>query len=235
MEQHVDILCITAHPDDVELCCGGTVAKHVHAGKSVGIVDLTAGELGTRGSATIRKEEANDAAAILGVAFRYQLGLPDGFFDLNQNTLKAVVQAIRKHRPRVLITNAMQDRHPDHGQGSALVCKAAFLAGLVKLDTGQEPWRPQVVLTAVQDRYIQPQVVVDISEHFDIKMEAIGKFASQFYDPNSNEPESPISSKEFLQVVEGRALEFGRLIGSRYGEGFCCDRPLGVANLNGLF
>ena len=234
MNEKVDILCITAHPDDVELCCGGTVIKHVQQGRSVGIVDITRGELGTRGSAALRKQEADAAMKILGATFRYQIGLPDGFFQVDEPSLIEVVKVIRKHQPSLVITNALWDRHPDHEQGSKLVNKAAFLAGLIRIETGQNAWRPDLVLNAIQDRQMEPTLIVDISEQHEQKMQAIKAFASQFYDPDSNEPDSPISTKAFLELVEGRALEYGRLVGTRYGEGFVSQRPVGVDDLMSL-
>lgn len=231
MSGKVDILCITAHPDDVELCCSGTVLKHVEAGYSVGIVDMTAGELGTRGSAAIRKKESEVSMKILKAQFRYQLGMADGLFDESDENLMKVIRSIREHQPQLLITNAIRDRHPDHGRAGNLVARASFLSGLVKVETQQKPWRPKLVLHMIQDRYMEPNLIVDITAHFERKMEAIMAFASQFYDPESKEPESPISSKEFLEVIEGRNLEFGRLINTRYGEGFVTQRPIGVADL----
>ena len=231
MSQSVDLLCITAHPDDVELCAGGTVAKHVDSGRTVGIVDLTRGELGTRGNAEIRSREAEQARQLLGAAFRYQLDLPDGFFDVDDNSLLRVVRVIREHRPSIIITNALWDRHPDHGQGAALVKKAAFLSGLIKVDTDQEAWRPELLLHGIQDRQMPASLVIDITDHFDRKMEAIMAFGSQFYDPDSDEPESPISSKQFMELIRGRAMEFGRSIGADYGEGFVVERPIGVNDL----
>ena len=157
--------------------------------------------------------------------------MADGFFEETEENLLKVIKCIREHQPRVLITNAKADRHPDHGRAGALVSRAAFLSGLVKVETGQSAWRPSVVLHMIQDRRMEPDVILDITEHFERKMDAIMAFSSQFYDPNSTEPESPISSKDFLDVVEARALEFGRLINVRYAEGFISERPLGVDDL----
>jgi len=234
MSEKADILCITAHPDDVELCFGGTVIKHVEQGHSVGIVDLTRGELGTRGSVELRKQEADKAMGILGAAFRYQLELADGFFQVDEPSLLAVIKVIRAHQPRLVITNALRDRHPDHGQGARLVSKAAFLAGLIRIETGQDVWRPDMVLNGIQDRNMKPTLIVDVTDQHERKMQAIMAFSSQFYNPDSEEPASPISSKEFLDFIEGRALEYGRLIGTRYGEGFVSQRPIGVDDLTTL-
>ena len=235
MEQ-VDILCITAHPDDVEISCAGTVARHVALGRSVGLVELTAGELGTRGTPELRRTEAEAARHLLGAAFRYDLGLPDGFFRADRDSLLKVVTSIRRHRPRVLITNAGRDRHPDHGRAGSLVAEASFLSGLRKVVTShagsaQEVHRPTTVLHAVQDHWIDPDLVVDITEHWSTKVAALKCFRSQFHDPSSTEPGSPISRADIMQVFEGRARQMGRLIWAEFGEGFTCERPAGVADL----
>lgn len=240
MGQQVDILCITAHPDDVEIAMAGTVLHHVAAGRSVGLVDLTAGELGTRGTPEIRKQEADAARKVLGAAFRYQLGLRDGFFRADEQSLLKVAAAVRTHRPRIVLTNAVQDRHPDHGRGAALVAEACFLSGLRRISTQedgkeQEVWRPVHVLHGVQDRWIQPDLLVDITPHWPKKLEALQCFRSQFYDPASTEPESPIANKDFLPFLEARAREFGRLLGVTYAEGFTVTRPPGIADLTTLF
>ena len=232
----VDILAIAAHPDDIELACSGTILKHINMGYSAGIVDLTQGELGTRGTAEIRLEEANSSARILGVSFRKNLNLGDGFFEENEATLKAVITEIRAAKPKIVFANAMRDRHPDHGRASALISRACFLAGLPKIETSlnnvpQEAHRPKATYFYIQDYNIGPDFIVDISEFYTKKTEGIMAFKSQFYDPNSPEPNTPISNKEFLDFLEGRALEYGRLIGVKYGEGFKIDRPLGIENL----
>ncbi len=236
MSEQVDILCITAHPDDVEISVAGTVLKHVDHGYAVGIVDLTAGELGTRGSAELRKLEAEAARRVLGAAFRYQLGLPDGFFRADRESLLQVVTSIRRHRPRVVITNAVRDRHPDHGRGAALVAEAAFLSGLRRIETlhngeAQAPWRPVSVLHAIQDRWIDPDVVVDITAFWEKRQEALRCFGSQFHDPASQEPITPISDPGFMPALDGRHRQLGRLIGVPYAEGFTCARPPGVGDL----
>jgi bacillithiol biosynthesis deacetylase BshB1 len=237
--EQVDILCITAHPDDVEISMAGTVLHHVAMGRTVGLVDLTAGELGTRGTPEIRAKEAEAAAAVLGVRFRYQLGMSDGFFRVDEAHLLKVVQAIRIHRPGVILTNAVSDRHPDHGRGAELVARAAFLSGLRRIVTSidgepQEAWRPKAVWHAVQDRWIDPDVVIDITPVWNKKEEALRCFRSQFHDPTSTEPVSPISRPDFLPFLEGRAREMGRLIGTTFGEGFTSARPPGVRDLTAL-
>jgi bacillithiol biosynthesis deacetylase BshB1 len=238
MEQ-VDILCITAHPDDVEIGCAGTVLHHRALGHTVGLVELTAGELGTRGTPEIRAREATAAAQVLDVAFRYNLGLPDGFFRADEASLRQVIVSIRRHRPRMVITNAVRDRHPDHGRGGALVAEACFLSGLRRIVTthaGEEQaaHRPVSVFHMVQDRWIDPTVVVDITAHWHKKMESLLCFGSQFHDPASTEPVSPISVPEFLPTLEGRSRDMGRLIGVPYGEGFTTARPPGVNDLTAL-
>lgn len=236
MSEHVDILCVTAHPDDVEISMAGTVLSQIHRGRSVGIVDLTAGELGTRGTPELRKVEAEQARLVLGASFRYQLGLRDGFFTKNEDSLLSVIRAIRKHRPQVVLTNAVRDRHPDHGRAADLVSEACFLSGLRRIVTkhdekGQESWRPRVVLHAIQDRYIEPDLVVDITPFWEKKLEALQCFRSQFHDPASREPSSPIAREDFLPFLEGRAREMGRLLFCTFGEGFTMARPLGVEDL----
>ncbi len=236
MTQRVEILCITAHPDDVEIAMAGTVLHHRALGHTVGLVELTAGELGTRGTPAIRKQEADAAMRVLDAAFRYQLGLPDGFFRADRETLLTVVRSIRAHQPKVVLTNAIRDRHPDHGRGAALVAEACFLSGLRRIateweGTAQEPWRPTTVLHAVQDRWIDPDLVIDITPHWAKKAEALLCFKSQFYDPNSSEPMSPIANADFLPFLEARAREMGRLLGVTYGEGFTRVRPPGISNV----
>lgn len=236
MSRGVDILCLFAHPDDVELSLAGTVLHHRSLGHTVGLVDLTAGELGTRGTPELRKRESEAAMRVLDVSFRYQLGLPDGFFRSDEASLLKVITAIREHAPRLVLTNAVRDRHPDHGRGAALVAEACFLSGLHRISTRldgleQAPWRPARVMHAIQDRWVDPDVVVDITAFWPRKEEAIRCFASQFHDPTSKEPGSPISGPDFLPFVEARARDMGRLIGVTYGEGFTVDRPPGIRDL----
>lgn len=235
MNMKTDILCITAHPDDVELGAGGTIASSVAAGKQVAIIDLTQGELGTRGNPEIREQEATRSASILGVAHREILDLGDGLFEVSEMNLRAVVDGIRRYKPDIVLTNALHDRHPDHGRGANLVSRACFLAGLPKFNFGDnDAWRPRAVYHMIQDHYAHPDLVVDISEQYEKKMKAIMAFSSQFYDPKSEEPETKISSRDFLHFLEARAREMGRIIGVKYGEGFNVERSPGVKDISTL-
>jgi N-acetylglucosamine malate deacetylase 1 len=232
----IDILAIGVHPDDVELACSGTLLKHAAMGKKVAILDLTHGELGTRGSADLRTKEAMAAAKIQGLAFRKQLNLKDGFFENNEASQRAIIEVIRYCQPEIVLCNALSDRHPDHGRSGKLEADACFYSGLVKIETSyegkkQEAWRPKAVYHYIQDNYMAPDLVVDVTEHMEKKKEAILAFASQFYDPNSKEPETPISSKHFMEAVEAKMILFGRSIGVRYAEGFVASRHVGVKNL----
>jgi bacillithiol biosynthesis deacetylase BshB1 len=233
----LDIAVLAAHPDDVELGCGGTVAKHIAEGRKVGIIDFTRGELGTRGTPEIRAQEAADAANILGVTVRDNLGLKDAFFQNDPEHQLTVIRAIRKYRPEIVLANAIHDRHIDHGKGASLAHDACFLAGLAKIETfddqgvKQEAWRPSAVYHYIQSYYIQPDFVVDISGYWDIKMKAIRAFKSQFYDPASKEPATFISDPAFMRMLESRAQELGHSIGVQYGEGFTLRRTLGVKSL----
>jgi bacillithiol biosynthesis deacetylase BshB1 len=233
----LDILVLPVHPDDAELGCAGTIAKEIALGKKVGIVDLTRGELGTRGSAEIRDHEAAESAKILGLAVRDNLSLPDGFFENTKGYQLKVIEAIRRFRPEIVITNAYHDRHPDHGRASELVEDSAFLSGLRKIETSynnevQEAWRPNLVLHFIQDNYIKPDILVDVTNYWDKKIESIRAFGSQFFNPNwQNEPQTYISSPDFIEVIEARAREFGKSIGVKYAEGFISKKILGVDNL----
>lgn len=227
----LDILAFAAHPDDVELACGGTVIKHTSLGYKVGVVDLTRGELGTRGTSETRKEEAEASSKILGIAVRENLGLKDGFLTEDEESLMAIIKAIRKFQPEVVFCNAVSDRHPDHGMAGKIVSRACFLSGLIKIDTGQEAWRPKIVYHYIQDRYIKPDVVVDITEQFEKRMEAVKAFKTQFYNPDSKEPVTAISSIEFLETIKGRMLDHGRMINCTYGEGFTAERAVGTDNI----
>lgn len=227
----LDILFITAHPDDVELCSAGTVFKHVEAGYKIGIVDLTAGELGTKGNAQLRAQEAAKASEIMGIHVRENLGLRDGFFDLSESNKLPVIRAIRKYRPEIVITNAIRDRHPDHGRASQLVSESCFLAGLSKIEMEQDgavlqAWRPKQVLHMIQDQYIKPDICVDITPYMDKKIEAIMAFSSQFYDPGKDEPITPISNPHFFEFWKSRFREMGRLIGVEYAEGYTTESPV---------
>ncbi|MEM7163024.1 MAG: bacillithiol biosynthesis deacetylase BshB1 [Bacteroidota bacterium] len=235
----LDILGIFAHPDDAELCCAGTLLKHVSLGKSVGVVDITMGQLGSRGTPMIRLAEADKAAQILGLAIRDNLELEDGYIENDAAHRLKIIEAIRKYQPEIVITNAIEDRHPDHGRAAKLVSDSCFFSGLHRIksiDQGQEQdaWRPKVVYHAVQDRYLKPHFIVDVSPFVDKKFEAIMAFESQFYSPNSTEPDTPISTKEFLEVVKARMRDYGRLINAEFGEGFTSERPLGIADMTQL-
>lgn len=232
----LDILAFAAHPDDVELSCSGTILKHIAAGQKVGIIDLTRGELGTRGTAEIRAQESAKASQILGIHARENLDLQDGFFRNTPENQVAIIRMIRKYQPEIVLANAIQDRHPDHGRAAELVSEACFYSGLVKIQSGlngdsQEVWRPKAVYHYIQDRFIKPDLIVNITDHFDKKIESIRAFSSQFFDPESTEPTTPISNPEFLEFIKGRCLAFGRLGGFVYGEGFTVERPVGVNSL----
>lgn len=236
----VDLLAFGAHPDDVELGVGGTLAKHTQRGKTVGIIDLTRGELGTRGSAAIRKEEATQAAAILGVAFRENMGFTDGFFTNDQSHQLALIKKIRTHQPAVVFCNAIRDRHTDHEKGSTLVSTACFLSGLPKIHTShedgspQKAWRPKHVFHYIQWQEITPEMCLDISGFLERKMKAVAAYRSQFYDPNTEEPETPISSKNFIESVRYRAKNLGRLIGVEAAEGFTVEKPVAMDSWESL-
>ncbi|HNR20013.1 MAG TPA: bacillithiol biosynthesis deacetylase BshB1 [Bacteroidia bacterium] len=236
MDYKVDILAFGAHPDDVELSCAGTLIKHIKLGFTVAIVDLTRGELGTRGNAALRDKEAAEAAKIMGVKYRENLDMRDGFFVNDDEHQLAVARMIRKYKPRVVFCNAVTDRHPDHGKGSKLVSDACFMAGLIKAKTEQDgveqtAHRPVAVYHYIQDRYTKPDILVDISDVMEQRMQTIKAYASQFYNPDSVEPGTAISSKEFMQMLESRPAEWGRSIGVKYGEGFTVERLIGVKNI----
>ncbi|TPD67235.1 bacillithiol biosynthesis deacetylase BshB1 [Flavobacterium microcysteis] len=235
----LDILFFGAHPDDVELGCGATVAKEVSLGKKVGIIDLTRGELGTRGTAEIRDEEAKNAAAVLGVEIRENLNMRDGFFINDETHQMEVIKMIRKYRPEIVICNAIDDRHIDHGKGSKLVSDACFLSGLIKIETEidgivQAAWRPKLVYHYIQWKDLKPDFVVDVSGFMDKKVASLMEYKSQFYDPNSNEPSTPIATKNFKDSIIYRAQDLGRLINSEYAEGFTVERYLAVNSLGDL-
>ena len=235
----LDILAFGAHPDDVELGCSGTIAKEISLGKKVGIIDLTRGELGTRGSVEIRNSESAKASAILGISARENLDMRDGFFINDEQHQLKIIKMIRKYQPEIVLCNAIDDRHIDHGKGSKLVSDACFLSGLRMIETEingqkQTAWRPKVVYHYIQWKNLEPDFVVDISGFIDVKMESILAYSSQFYNPNTNEPESPISSKNFLDSVKYRAQDLGRITGVEYAEGFTTERYLAVNNLSDL-
>jgi N-acetylglucosamine malate deacetylase 1 len=235
----VDILAFGAHPDDVELGCGGTLAKEIAAGSTVGIVDLTRGELGTRGSAEIRDQEAENAARILGVSFRENLNFADGFFKNDQASQLEIIRLIRKYHPEIVLCNAIDDRHIDHQKGSKLVSDSCFLSGLIKIQTFdqgvlQPAWRPKLVYHYIQWKTIIPDFVVDISGFIEKKMDCIKAYDSQFYKPGSKEPETPIATQNFLDSIRYRAQDLGRLVGTEHAEGFTAERYLAVNRLGDL-
>ncbi|WP_420572871.1 bacillithiol biosynthesis deacetylase BshB1 [Kordia sp.] len=235
----LDILAIGAHPDDVELGCGATIAKEISKGKKVGILDLTRGELGTRGSADLRDIEAANAANVLGVEIRENLAFADGFFKNDKEHQLEIIKILRKYQPEIVLCNAIDDRHIDHGKGSQLVSDACFLSGLLKIETQlngeiQEKWRPKQVYHYIQWKNIEPDFVVDVSGFIDKKHDAVMAYSSQFYDPNSNEAETPITSKNFIDSINYRARDLGRLIGVDYAEGFTVERYVAIDSLDDL-
>jgi len=235
----LDILAFGAHPDDVELGCSGTIAKEIAAGKKVGIIDLTRGELGTRGTAQTRDKEAAEAAEILGVSVRENLNFRDGFFINDEVHQLEIIKMIRKYQPEIVLCNAITDRHIDHGKGSKLVSDACFLSGLSKIETElngekQLHYRPKLVYHYIQWQNIEPDFVVDISGFMNVKMESVKAYKTQFYDPNSNEPTTPITSKNFLSSIEYRAMDLGRIVGVEHAEGFTVERYLTVNSLTDL-
>jgi bacillithiol biosynthesis deacetylase BshB1 len=234
MDKQLDILAFGAHPDDVELGCGGTIAKQVNLGSKIGIVDLTRGELGTRGTAEIRDKEAALAAQILGVEFRHNMRFKDGFFQNDEVHQMELLKIIREYRPRIVLANAVSDRHPDHKKSSDLVSASCFLAGLPKIETGQEAWRPDVIYHYIQFEEIEPNFVVDVSDFMSIKMDAVRAFSSQFFNASSNEPETIISSQGFIDSVHYRAANLGRLSRVKFAEGFTTEKLLVADNLTSL-
>ena len=233
----VDILAIGIHPDDVELSAAGTLLKHAAMGKTFGLLDLSHGELGTRGTPELRREEGTAAAAILGAAFRETTNIPDGFFTHIPENWLQIVSAIRAHQPAIVLCNAPQDRHPDHGRAAKMISDACFYAGLEKIETVdksgniQPKWRPKMVFHYIQDQQLTPDFLVDITPYFAQKMEAIRAFSSQFFDPAGTAPNTPISGKDFLDFMEAKARVFGRPILAEFAEGFICARTPGVENL----
>ena len=236
----LDILAFGAHPDDVELGCGATLAKEISLGKKVGIVDLTRGELGTRGSADLRDIEAKNAAEILGISVRENLCFEDGFFENNKKNQLEIIKMIRKYQPKIVLCNAIEDRHLDHGKGSKLVSDACFLSGLLKIETSingeaQEKWRPENVYHYIQWKDIKPDFVVDVSGFIDLKIQAVLAYSSQFFNPKNKEPETPITSRNFIDSIQYRARDLGRLIGVSHAEGFTTERYIAVKNLDKIF
>jgi len=237
----LDILVFAIHPDDAELGCGGTILKHVSLGKKVGIIDLTRGELGTRGTPEIREQESVIATKLMGIHVRERLSLPDGFFEINKENSLQLVKMIRKYQPEIILANAVADRHPDHGKGATLVSESCFLSGLIKVETTgddskpQHAWRPKAVYNYIQDRYAHPNFVIDITDFMEKKLEVIKAYRSQVYDPNSKEPETPISTEEFLDFLYARARDLGRIINVKYAEGFTVERTIGVNSLFDIY
>jgi bacillithiol biosynthesis deacetylase BshB1 len=235
----VDILAIGAHPDDIELSAAGTIMQQISIGKKVAIVDLTEGELGSRGTIETRYAEAADASEIMGVSKRVNLNLGDGFFDFSKANKLKIIEQIRFFQPEIVLVNATSDRHPDHGKGATIAKEACFLSGLLKIETNlngvaQDKWRPKAVYGYIQDHFLKPDFVVDITPFIDRKLEAIQAYKTQFFNPKSTEPNTPISSMDFLDFLKGRWSEFGRNMGVKYGEGFTVDRPIGVKDISDL-
>jgi N-acetylglucosamine malate deacetylase 1 len=234
----LDILVMAAHPDDAELACSGTILKHIAAGKKVGIVDFTKGELGTRGTPEIRAAESAEATRILGIHARENLGFRDGFFQNDEAHQLALIQIIRKYQPEIVLANGIDDRHPDHGRAALLANDACFKSGLRMIktvdETGNEQvaWRPQNVFHYIQDRYIKPDFIIDISEHWEKKIASVSAFKSQFFkDPNDNEPSTYLTNADFLDFIHARAKEFGHNIGVAFGEGYTSPKKVGIRDL----
>jgi N-acetylglucosamine malate deacetylase 1 len=236
----IDLLAFGVHPDDVELSCAGVLFSEKQKGKTTGIIDLTEGELGTRGSIETRYEEAAMAAAILKVDIRENLKMADGFFKNDEAHQRQIITVLRKYEPEIIICNAPEDRHPDHGRSASLVNDAAFLSGLLKIETvldgnAQKPWRPKYVFQYIQDRYLKPDFVVDISTAFEQKMESVRAYKTQFYDPQSKDGnQTYISTPAFLDGIVARAAMFGKMIGVQYGEGFISKKMIGINSFDAL-
>ena len=233
----LDILAFGVHPDDVELGCSGTLMAALAEGKRVGIVDLTRGELGTRGTSESRKLEARAAASLMGIGVRENLGLADGFFQNDESNQRKVIEMIRKYQPSIVLANAIGDRHPDHGRSAKLVADAAFLSGLRKIETFSEGvlqviWKPAYVFHYIQDRFMQPSFVVDITDFMDKKMESILTYSTQFFNPDLEELQTYISSSSFLETVKGRALMLGKRIGVGYAEGYYSEKTIGISGFD---
>jgi bacillithiol biosynthesis deacetylase BshB1 len=232
-----DILAFGVHPDDVELGCSGTLIASIAQGKKVAVVDLTRGELGTRGTAETRKAEAANAAKVMGVAARENLNMADGFFEINEENIKKVITVIRKYKPEIVLCNAPEDRHPDHGRSSKLVSDAAFFSGLRKIETNdngnkQEQWRPHYVFHYIQDRYLKPDFLFDISDYFEQKIKTILCYTTQFNAMDNSEPQTYISTPDFLDVIKSRALMLGKRIGVKYAEGYLTTKMIGIKSFD---
>lgn len=239
MQDKLDILAFAAHPDDVEISASGIMLKHKSLGLKTGIVDISAGELGTRGNIELRAKESAKASEILKLDARVNLGLPDGFFEVNEASLKLVVAELRHFKPDIVLINSENDRHPDHGRAHELLKRACFLSGLPKIETQrngvtQTAWRPKAIYAYIQDYYLEPDFIIDVTDHWKDRMDALMAYSSQFYNPESKEPQTPISTPDFLRFIEGRAAMLGRLIGAGFGEGLRTIRPAGVNSLTDL-
>jgi N-acetylglucosamine malate deacetylase 1 len=235
----LDILAFGAHPDDVEISAGGTLLKYADEGKSIGIIDLTEGELGTRGSVETRYEEAAHAGALLGIKARHNLKMSDGFFEPNEENKRLIIEQIRRFKPEIVMANSILDRHPDHGKAAKLVADACFLSGLRKIETTwekekQEAHRPRLVIHYIQDYHINPDFVVDVSPYAEKKIEVIKAYRTQFYDPSSLEPNTPISGEDFFDFLKARMMNYGRPASMKFAEGFTIDRIFGVRDLFGI-
>lgn len=236
----LDLLAFGSHPDDVELGCSGTLIKEVKRGKKIGIIDLTQGELGTRGTIGTRYREAADAAMIMGISVRENLKMRDGFFVNDETHQMQVIKVLRKYRPEIVIANILEDRHPDHGKGGWLLYDACFLSGLRQVKTTdengkeQEKWRPKMLLHYIQDRFYEPDIIIDISDVWEERMKAIKAYKTQFYDPDSKEPQSYLSTPEFINALEARARLLGKRIGVKYGEGFLSKKSIGIKDFDSL-
>lgn len=240
MQLKLDMLAFAAHPDDTEISCSGTLALHKALGQKTGVVDITRGDLGTKGSVEIRQAESEASAKILELDVRENLGLRDGFFQNDEASQLKVIQAIRKYRPEIILAPAISDRHSDHGKAARLVADASYLSGLRKIithdvDGEQEAWRPKVVLHYIQDYVMVPDIVVDITSVWEKKIASVKAFESQFFNKNSSEPVTPISVDHFMEFIAGRAMDMGRFIGVKYGEGFVKSKPVGVKDLTQLY
>lgn len=235
----LDILAFGAHPDDVEISAAGTLLKYLSQGKKVGIVDLTEGELGTRGTVETRYSEAKEAGELLGISARHNLKMSDGFFEPNESNKRLIIEQIRRFKPEIVMANSILDRHPDHGKAAKLVADACFLAGLRKIETTwesepQTAHRPRLVVHYIQDYYIEPDFVIDVTPFAEQKIEVVKAYRTQFYDPTSQEPNTPISGEEFFDFLKARMMQFGRPANMKYAEGFTVDRIFGVNDLFGL-
>jgi N-acetylglucosamine malate deacetylase 1 len=239
MDRKINVLAFAAHPDDIEISISGIMLKHKASGLSTGIIDLTRGELGSRGSAEIRAQESAKASEIMGLDIRENLGLRDGFFEQNEESLMALVKVIRKYQPDIALINAESDRHPDHGRAHHLLKRACFLSGLIKIKTESEgkeleAWRPKAIYSYIQDYYLEPDIIIDVSDFWEQRMESLMAYSSQLYNPGSDVMQTPISSEEFLKNIEGRSYQLGRLINTRHAEGLRTTKPLGVHLLTDL-